>query len=150
MSAKENIQLINRWFEEVWNQGKMETVPELLSPNAVAHGQKGPETEIHGAAEFLPFVQSIRSAFPDIRINIEDAFGARDKVVVRWSATMTHTGDGLGMPATGKAVRLTGLTIARIAKGKIIEGWDNWDRLGMLEQIGAYRQPETSMLAKSA
>jgi predicted ester cyclase len=63
---------------------------------------------------------------------------------------MTHTGDGLGIPASGKAVRLTGITIGRIQDGKIIEGWDNWDRLAMLEQIGAYRQPEASMLAKSA
>ena len=55
---------------------------------------------------------------------------------------MTHTGDHLGMPATGKQVRITGITIARIRDGQVIEGWDNWDQLGMLQQIGAYQQPE--------
>lgn len=54
---------------------------------------------------------------------------------------MTHTGDTLGMPATGRTVHSRGITIARIVDGKIVEGWDNWDQLGMLEQIGAYSQP---------
>ena len=150
MSPEENIQLVKRWFQEVWNEGRMETVHELLSPNAVVRGQTGPQEEIHGPAEFLPFVESIRSAFPDIHITIEDAVGAADKVVVRWAGTMTHKGSGLGIPASGKKVHLTGITIGRIVDGKIVEGWDNWDRLAMLEQIGAYRQPETLMLAKSA
>ena len=54
---------------------------------------------------------------------------------------MTHKGDGLGVRATGKKVKITGMSIARIVNGKIVEGWDNWDRLAMLEQIGAYRPP---------
>lgn len=69
---------------------------------------------------------------------------------MRWIATGTHKGDGLGVSATGKRIRIAGITIARIVNGKIVEGWDNWDRLGMLEQIGAYTLPETVMLAKSA
>jgi len=60
---------------------------------------------------------------------------------LRWSATMTHTGEAPGLPATGQTVRSRGITIARIADGKIVEGWDNWDELGMLEQIGAFKRP---------
>ena len=63
---------------------------------------------------------------------------------------MTHSGDGLGIPASGKSVRSQGISIARIQDGKIVEGWDNWDQLGMLEQIGAYRRPEAEILAKTA
>ena len=147
MASKENIELMRRWFQEVWNEGKIETVHELLAPDGRAVGHYGERSEIQGPNEFVPFVQSIRSAFPDIKVAIDDAFGARDKVVIRWSASMTHSGEGLG-PASGKPVLLTGITIVRIAKGKIVEGWDNWDRLGMLEQIGAYKRPET--LAKTA
>jgi predicted ester cyclase len=62
---------------------------------------------------------------------------------------MTHRGDHLGMPASGKHVRITGMTVARIRDKQIIEGWDNWDQLGMLKQIGAYQSPQTSLL-KSA
>jgi predicted ester cyclase len=54
---------------------------------------------------------------------------------------MTHTGDGLGLPASGRTVHSRGITIARFVDGKIVEGWDNWDQLGMLEQIGVYQQP---------
>jgi predicted ester cyclase len=80
---------------------------------------------------------------------VEDAFGAGDKIAVRWTATMTHSGNHLGMPATGKPVRSTGMTIARIRDKQIVEGWDNWDQAGMLKQIGAYQTPPTGLL-KSA
>ena len=149
MPTRENINLMRRWFQEVWNEGNLQTVHELFHPEGVAIGQTGPQAQIRGPKEFIPFVQRIRGAFPDIKVTVEDAFGARDKVVLRWSATMTHTGDGFG-PPTGNTVRLTGMTIVRIANGQVVEGWDNWDQLGMLEQIGAYKQPESVILAKSA
>ena len=88
MSAKENVQLMRRWFDEVWNQGKAETVHELLAEDAIGMGQGEPDVKVRGPADFVPFVERIRGAFPDINIKIEDAFGARDKVVVRWSATI--------------------------------------------------------------
>jgi steroid delta-isomerase-like uncharacterized protein len=150
MSVQENIQLLTRWFDEVWNQGKLETVQELLSPDAVAIGQAGSGVTLRGPQDFVPFVQRIREAFPDIKVDVEDAFGAEDKVALRWSGQMTHSGDALGMPATGKSVRITGITMVRIVDGKIVEGWDNWDQLGMLQQIGAYTQPEAAVLAKTA
>ena len=141
MAAEENIQLMRRWFQEVWNEGRVQTVYELLSPDGVATGQRGGDKEIRGPEEFVKFVREIRGAFPDIHVKVEDVFGAGDKVVLRWSATMTHTGDGLGLPASGRTVRSRGITIARIVDGKVVEGWDNWDQLGMLEQIGVYKQP---------
>jgi steroid delta-isomerase-like uncharacterized protein len=141
MSSEENIQLMRRWFEEVWNEGRTQTVRDLFHPDGVARGQRAAEAEIHGPEEFVKFVQEIRGAFPDIKIKVEDVFGADDKVVLRWSAIMTHTGDGLGLPASGRTVRSQGITVARIVDGKIVEGWDSWDQLGMLEQIGAYKQP---------
>ena len=150
MSVQDNIQLVSRWFQEVWNEGKTQTVHELLSPDAVTIGQAGSEVELHGPEEFAPFVEQIRTAFPDIKVKVEDAFGADDKVVLRWSARMTHRGDTLGIPATGKPVRLTGITIARIVDGKIVAGWDNWDQLGMLQQIGAYGQRGGVALGKPA
>jgi steroid delta-isomerase-like uncharacterized protein len=150
MTTSDNISLIKRWYREVWKEGKDETISELLAPDAVLKGQTGPGAEIHGPEEFAAFADRIRKAFPDTDIVVEDAFGIGDKVAVRWSATMTHSGAGLGVPATGKKVRITGMSIARFAGGKIVEGWDNWDRLAMLEQIGAYRPPEAVILAKSA
>lgn len=149
MSVEENMQLMRRWFKEVWNEGRTQTIHDLLAPDAVGIGELEDGSPLHGPAEFVPFVERIRGAFPDINVAVEDIFGADDKVVLRWSATMTHGGDHLGMPATGKRVRLTGMTIARIGDKKIIEGWDNWDQLGMLKQIGVYKSPQNTLL-KSA
>jgi steroid delta-isomerase-like uncharacterized protein len=150
MSAKENVAMMRRWFEEVWNHGKIETVTELLSQDAVGMGQGEPGAKIHGPVDFIPFVQRIRGAFPDIKVTIDDAFGARDKVVLRWSATMTHHGDHLGIPASGKPVRIGGMTMVRIRDGKIIEGWDNWDQLAMMQQIGALESPRTMLVKRTA
>jgi len=72
-----------------------------------------------------------------VKVTVEDVFGADDKVVVRWSAAMTHTGDHLGIPATNKKVRITGITITRIENGKIVQGWDNWDHLALTRQLSA-------------
>ncbi|MGA3104204.1 MAG: ester cyclase [Terriglobales bacterium] len=149
MSVEENVQLMRRWFKEVWNEGKTESIHELLAPDAIGIGELEDGSPLRGPAEFVPFVERIRGAFPDIKIVVEDAFGAEDKVVVRWSATMTHRGDHLGMPASGMRVHIAGMSIARISEKQIIEGWDNWDQLGMLRQIGAYESSE-STLRKSA
>ena len=149
MSAEENVGLMRRWFKEVWNEGNIQTIHELLAPDAIGIGELEDGKELRGPADFVPFVENLRGAFPDMKIVVEDAFGAEDRVVLRWSGTMTHRGDHLGMPATDKVVRMTGITIARIRDKQIIEGWDNWDQLGMLKQIGAYASPQTSLL-KSA
>jgi len=138
MSVEENIALMRRWFREVWNEGRTQTIHDLLAPNAVAVGELEDGVELRGPADFVPFAERIRGAFPDMKIVVEDVFGVEDKVVLRWSGKMTHLGDHLGMPATGKSVQLTGITIVRIAKNQIVAGWDNWDQLGMLKQIGAF------------
>jgi len=151
MPVEQNIQLMRRWFQEVWNEGKTETIHELLAPDAIAIGQLEDRKQLRGAAEFVSFVSNLRATFPDIKIKVEDVFGADDKVVLRWSATMaaTHSGHQSGAPATAKAVEVTGITIARIRDGKIVEGWDSWDQLGMMKQVGAYVSPQPA-LQKSA
>jgi len=148
MSVEDNVIVARRWFKEVWNEGKTQTIYDLLASDAIGIGELEDGQPIRGPQEFVPFMERLRGAFPDIHMTIEDAFGAEDRVVVRWSGTMTHHGDHLGMAATGKAVRVTGITILRIRDGKIVEGWDNWDQLAMLKQIGVYSNPQP--LLKSA
>lgn len=134
--AQDNSALIRRWFEEVWNQGRMAAIDEMASQDIVGHGQAQHGTDV-GLKEFKPFVVSLRSAFPDMKVVIDHVIEQGDKVVARWTATMTHMGGFLGFAATGKKVTITGTTIQRISGGKIVEGWDNWDQLGLLVQIGA-------------
>jgi steroid delta-isomerase-like uncharacterized protein len=139
MPVEENVALMRRWFKEVWNQGRVQTIYDLMAENAIATGQDEPGVEIHGPGDFVRLFNRLHGAFPDIKVTVEDAFGAGDKVVVRWSAVMTHTGDHLGTPATNKKVRVTGITIAQIQNGKIIRGWDNWDQLALMQQLAATR-----------
>jgi steroid delta-isomerase-like uncharacterized protein len=135
MSIEQNVALMRRWFKEVWNEGRVETIYELLDEHISGWGQDVPGQEIRKPADFVTFFNRIHGAFPDQKLTIEDAFGADDKVVVRWSSEMTHTGDHLGMPATKKKVHVTGITIAQIKNGKIVRGWDNWDQLALMQQI---------------
>jgi predicted ester cyclase len=70
-------------------------------------------------------------------VTIDQIVEQGDKVVARWTSTMTHKGDFLGFAPSGKKATITGTSIQRISGGKIVEGWDNWDQLGLLVQIGA-------------
>ena len=135
MPVEENIVLMRRWFKEVWNEGRVQTIYDLVDENVIAVGQDAPGIEIHGPADFLRLYNRLRGAFPDIKFTLEDTFGADDKVMVRWSAVATHTGDHLGIPATNRPVRITGITVVRIAKGKIVQAWDNWDQRALMQQV---------------
>jgi steroid delta-isomerase-like uncharacterized protein len=77
------------------------------------------------------------AAFPDTRMVIEDQVVKGDEVVTRWTATGTHKGELMGMPPSGKHVRVAGITIDRLEGGKIVEYWSSFDQLGMLRQLGA-------------
>jgi len=144
MSVEDNVRLARRWFQEVWNEGRMETVHELFAKDGVATGQSEHGETIHGPEHFAPLVQRIRGAFPDIKVTVEDAFGADDRVAVRWSAVMTHKGDHLGMPATNRLAKISGISIVRVRNGQLVEGWDNWDQLGLMKQIGPGERGEAA------
>ena len=136
--------LLARWFEEVWNQGREETVDELMAPNAVAVGLGEMDQEVHGPSEFKIFLRNMRQALPDVRIDMEDTTAEQDKISSRVVLKGTHRGEGLGVPPTGNAVQIRGIVMVRIAAGKIVEGWNSWDQLGLLRQIGALNHPAGS------
>jgi steroid delta-isomerase-like uncharacterized protein len=137
MSA-ENKALVRRWFQEVWNEGRAASIDELLDPHGVVHGLGG---DMRGPAAFKPFHAAYRDAFPDVRIQIEDMVAEGDKVAFRWSATATHRGNGLRIPATNRAVRFEGMGIIRIENGHLVEGWNTFDQLGMFQQLGVVNLP---------
>jgi len=136
MSAN-NKALVHRWFEEVWNQGREATIDELFAPDGVTRGLGESDAEVRGPEQFKIFFFNLRNSFPDMHITIEDAIAEGDKVVVRTTIAGTHLGDGIGVPVTGRRIRIAGIFIIRVANGKLIEAWNSWDQLGMLRQIGA-------------
>jgi steroid delta-isomerase-like uncharacterized protein len=130
--------LVHRWFEDVWNGGRSDLIDELMAPHCVFHGL-GPETM--GPVEFKSFYHAYRGAFPDVTIRIEQSVGEENLVAVCWTGSGTHRGDTLGFPATGKSVRFHGMTMARIADNRLVEGWNSFDQLGMLQQLGVAAIP---------
>ena len=133
---------IHRWFEEVWNQGRLETIDELFPADSVAHGLGEGNAVVRGPEAFKPFVRNLREAIPDIHIRVEDIIAEGDRAAVRVVLEGTHRGPGLGVAPGGRPVRVSGIIIVRFAGDKIVEGWNSWDQLGLLQQIGAIPAPE--------
>ena len=121
-----------RWFEEVWNKGRRDAIAEMLAPDGVLHEGK---TDSIGPESFYEFFDRLNGPFSEFRVEVHDTIAEGDRVCLRWSCTCKHTGDALGIPATQKTVHVTGMSIIRIADGRMVEGWQNWDMLGMMEQI---------------
>jgi steroid delta-isomerase-like uncharacterized protein len=139
--SEQNKAVVRRWFEEVWNQGREASIDELFPAAGVAHGLGDSEQDVHGPAEFKPFVANIRGALPDTHINIDDILADGDRVAVRVTLQGTHTGNGLGVPPTGRKVSIQGIIIVRLVQGRITEGWNSYDQLGLLRQIGVLPSP---------
>jgi predicted ester cyclase len=137
--VEKNLELTRRWFEEVWNQQKTEAIHEMMAAECVSHNTSDDGEVLHGPQAFAGLQRKLLDAFPNIQIVVEEAFGAGDMVAARWSATMHHKGEGLGMLPTGAEIHITGMSMARIRDGKIIENWDEWDKLGMFQKIDAAR-----------
>lgn len=136
--SNENKALLHRWFDEVWNKGSVSAIDEMLATNAVVHGL-GPD--LRGPQGFKPFHSAYRNAFPDVTIRVDDVVAEGNLVAVRWSGTGTHRGEGLGFPATGKRVNFSGTVFARVEQGKLIEGWNIFNQLEMLQQLGVTNLP---------
>ncbi len=131
MSTTANQQIIQRRVEEIWNQGKLATIDELIATDLISNGQPV------GRGGFRQFVTAVRSAFPDIHFTVEDSLAEGDKVAIRYTGRGTHQGAFAGIPATGKQVQFSGIDIFRIANGQMAEEWLMYDQLGLLQQIGA-------------
>ena len=135
--GQRNKELIRNWFASVWNEGRAEAIDEMFAADGLAYGLSGDgKTALLGPEAFKDFHAKFRTAFPDIVVIVEDAMAEGDKVVARCSVRGTHTGASLGTAATQKPVDFTGIGIARIKDGKIVEAWNSFDFLAMNKQIG--------------
>ena len=132
MSEENKALAIRSW--EIVSQRNPDVIDEVYAPNFVWHE---PDQDIQGPEEAKQFVAMFFEAFPDINITIEDAIAEGDKVVTRWTIGGTHQGEieDFG-PPTGRQMELEGITIHRFEGGKIVEEWERYDNLGMMQQLG--------------
>ncbi len=109
-------------------------VYEVMAPDVVDHQPVGAADGVEGVKRDIAVYHA---AFPDLALRCEDYVIGEDRVAVRWSATGTHDGDGLGMPPTHRRVELHGIDILRIADGRVAERWGQFNGLDMMQQLTA-------------
>lgn len=135
-----------RLIEQTFNDGNLELVDQLVAPDAVNHDPATPPElrGLSGPEMFKRTVSMYRTAFPDVRMVVDDVIAADDKVVLRWHSEGTHRGQLAGLAPTGVRGSVTGISIDRWKGGKVVESWVEWDNLGLARQIGA-APPEGSV-----
>jgi steroid delta-isomerase-like uncharacterized protein len=137
--SEHNKAIVRRLFTELWNNGNLSVADEVFAPNYAHYDPstpdfgRGPDSEKKRAALY-------RAAFPDLHLTIEDVIAEGETVMTRWSCRGTHKGDLNGIAPTGKQITISGLTVARVSNGKIVEGYVNWDALGLMQQLGVVPQ----------
>jgi steroid delta-isomerase-like uncharacterized protein len=133
--------LIRQWFEELWNQGKEDTIDRLMAPETVVHGLPTPDGQpLRGPEAFKPFFHAFRGAFPDLRVTVVRTVAQGDTVAAHCHTTGTHLAHTLGFDATGKPVDFWGMCIVRTRGDKLIEGWNCFDFLALYQQLGVLPQ----------
>ena len=133
--SEQNKTAVRRLFDELWNKGNLPVADELIAPIYTHHDASTPDVG-RGPEGEKKRVTHYRNAFPDMRLTIEDIIAEGETVIARWTCRGQHNGELNGIAPTGKQVAITGITIARFANGKMVEGYVNWDALGLMQQLG--------------
>jgi steroid delta-isomerase-like uncharacterized protein len=141
MSPKENKAVMRRMLDEVIVGGNLDLMDELVHPDFANHNVVGTAeaSSSFGVENFRQEIEGLRSAFPDIELDVIHLLADGDKVIAHLRGHGTHLGEFGGMPATGHRVDVPSITIVRFADGKFAERWNLVDRYGMLKQLGVFR-----------
>ncbi len=131
--SEQNKALVHRTYE-IFNARNLDALEEVMAANMVDHNAApGQAPGLEGTKQFF---RMLFAAFPDFHITVEDMIAEGDKVVARVRVTGTHNGEFMGIPATGRPFTQTGIDIIRIAGGKAVERWGEFDNLGLMQQLG--------------
>jgi steroid delta-isomerase-like uncharacterized protein len=122
LTPERNKNLVRRWLVEVFTRADLAEADELFTLNYALHDPSFPHN-VHGPEGIKRYVAAYRTAFPDLRVTVEDQLAEEDKVVTRWSVRGTHSGEFLGLAPTGDEVTVSGIEFDRIVGGRIDEAW---------------------------
>ncbi|MGH7134671.1 MAG: ester cyclase [Pirellulales bacterium] len=150
--ARRHEKLLRRWFDEVWNQGRLAAIDELAAPDCVLHAEG---LTFRGPAQIRKRAEAIRTGFSNFHVEFDEIAAQRDLVIGRWRMRMTNTGVWMGLPPTKKRLVIHGSTWMRIHNGRISERWDCWDlsyRLAVLtpRSAGGYTAAQHETKRKSS
>jgi len=139
---EDNKTIARRIINDIINGKRLEQIDTLVSPSYVYHGPGG--MEVRGPEGFKQLINMYLTAFPDLRMTIDDLIAEGDKVVTRWTGRGTHRGDLAGIAPTGKTATVTGIIISRFAGNKLVEDFESFDEVAMLRQLGVSTLPATA------
>lgn len=128
-----------RGINEVWSQGDLAVVDEIIATDYVYH--EPAMGEVVGPEGLKQAVSAYRAAYPDLSFVVDDIIAEDDLVVIRWTASGTQQGELMGIPATGLATTSVGMNITRYRDGKAVEEWTHWDVMGLMQQLGVNSPP---------
>ncbi len=134
VTSKENKRIYKEFIQEIFNEGHFEKLDELVAPTYVL--QDAPPGTPIGSESVKQAATMFRNAFPDLKIVIDELIAEGDIIAARSTLSGTHKGAIFGIPATGKTVCVTSLTMVRIKNGLLYESWVRNDSLGLLQQLG--------------
>lgn len=129
--------LVRRWWQEVWNEGRLDAIDELTTPDVVLRADGA---EMRGRAELRKRTEAIRAAFSEIEVHLDQVTVSGDWVISRWRVAMTHTGPWMGMPPTHKRIVVNGSTWMRGENGLLAEGWDYWEKQEAADELRGERR----------
>ncbi|MBI2686629.1 MAG: ester cyclase [Acidobacteria bacterium] len=133
--SEQNKQTCRRLLEEAWNKGLLAAVDATVSRDCRFHDPAFPSIE-PGAESYKRHIQECRDAFPDLSCSAEDIIAEQNEVVIHWTVRGTHRGKFLGMDATGRSMMISGTSIHRLEKDKIVELWADWNLKSLQDQLG--------------
>ncbi len=140
MSTEDNKELVRQFFEEVFNERRLDRADEFVAPDYLDHAAvpgQGPGLEGAKQQRWARYF----AAIPDLHTTIDDMVAEGDKVAVRFTVEGTQQGELPGVPPTGKHFRISDHCIYRLAEGKVAENWEQADMLGLMQQLGVLPAP---------
>lgn len=142
MSVEGNKVLFRRTYEELLNRGDLDVADELVSPEFINH--EAPAGRDRGPESMRGLATMLRTAFPDLRFEIEELVAEGDTVAGRLTMSGTHEGPLMGTPPSRRSVRQEHMHFVRFRDGKAVEHWGVRDDLGMMQQLGVIPAPGQS------
>ena len=131
--SEEDKALSRRAWEEIVNQKNLDAIDEFFTADCLWHQ---PDQDLQGPEQAKQFVGMYLSAFPDTQVSVEDVIAEGDRVVTRVRLGGTHQAELMGIAPTQRQIEVKGVTIHRIEGGKIVEEWERYDNLSVMQQLG--------------
>ena len=134
-TARNNQKIIESYFRDVWNKGKLDLLDNLITPDYINHSPSTPNPP-PGPEGLKPIIAEMRRGIPDLNYEIKDLVVTREKAVARVLMTGTHTGELWGIKPTGKKIHVNQINIEHFRNGRIAEHWRVTEELNLMKQLG--------------